>query len=190
MTETTRQVRLGGSTLRAERAKAEAKAAGKKTKAGAKKERRARHATNSLVYAIGLGPFIKVGFTRESVSSRLAQLQTASPIPLELRETFPHFHPHRLEAFVHAMLADRRASGEWFLCSLDDVRAAVALAAGMEPSGTWDDWCELAAHHGGGVVATDWVAHKEQAAKATMAAARRQPELVATLMEWLAGGEG
>jgi hypothetical protein len=103
----------------------------------------------NVVYAMQMGPFIKVGFSIRDVESRMGQLQIACPLPLKLIDTFPiGVHPRRLEAFIHSILDEFRTCGEWFLCDMDDVYAAVEMARQLKPDATWKDFRDLAASYG------------------------------------------
>ncbi len=180
----TEQPKLGSSALRAEHDRDYYKRKKRKAKTKAKKREREHRRENSQVYAIEMGPFLKVGFTRESVANRLTSLQTGSPIPLKLVGSWPHRQPHRLEAFVHSLLADCRMSGEWFLCSIEDVEAAVAAASELPRSATWADWNKCAIAAGGDRIADDWKARRASSDAATRAARRSHSEIVEAFAAW------
>lgn len=70
---------------------------------------------------------VKVGFSRD-VKSRVATLQTASPFPLKLLGHFVGFDESH-ERAVHAGLASRRASGEWFVFEQNEDAYSIVEAA-------------------------------------------------------------
>lgn len=63
-----------------------------------------------FIEAVGLD-LIKIGFAN-NIASRLASLQTASPVTLRLLGTVPG--GRALERFYHDCFSDQRARGEWF----------------------------------------------------------------------------
>lgn len=82
------------------------------------------------VYFIGAGPFCKIGYTgKESATSRLSELQTASPYTLEILAECPG--DLMLEGALHHRFRDCRVRGEWFSLTpelagyIDDVRRGV-----------------------------------------------------------------
>lgn len=64
-----------------------------------------------VVYFIGAGPFIKIGYTRD-VTRRMIQLCTGCPYPIELLGTISG--ASGTEAKLHDRFAAHRAHGEWF----------------------------------------------------------------------------
>lgn len=95
------------------------------------------------VYAIRAGEStrVKIGISQAPMQ-RLANLQTASPEPLELLYTMPVANARAVEQLLHAKLASYRLQGEWFhlpeevMCTLwEQMQAAAAFAeGGREPS--------------------------------------------------------
>jgi hypothetical protein len=66
----------------------------------------------SYIYAVGFGPYVKIGFSGGPIESRLAALQTGCPEPLIVygrsRGTMWH------EEKMHIKFAAYRLRGEWF----------------------------------------------------------------------------
>ena len=84
----------------------------------------------SFVYFIqhGREPLFKVGFSANPLR-RLAALQTASPVPLTLKQTIETEFAKELEGFLHRDLADRRRpEGEWFSLKDDEFDQALTRA--------------------------------------------------------------
>ena len=69
-----------------------------------------------MVYFIGSdrGP-IKIGWTQQNITSRLAALQNGNPEPLKVLATING--GHALESSYHSRFACLRYTGEWFLRS-------------------------------------------------------------------------
>lgn len=65
----------------------------------------------SRVYFARAGDRIKVGWSK-NVATRIAQLQTGNPDPIQLLATTPG--GRSLEREVHSRFADARVTGEWF----------------------------------------------------------------------------
>lgn len=87
------------------------------------------------VYVIGPanGPY-KVGVAN-NVDSRLASLQTSSPIPLIVHFACESERAREHETAIHARLAAQRQIGEWFCAELPQIAeafAAVGLAMSPE----------------------------------------------------------
>lgn len=68
-----------------------------------------------IVYFLRAGEFIKIGKTTGDPSSRVAQLQTGCPFPIEVLATMPGGRGR--EAKLHKKFAALRAHGEWFHAS-------------------------------------------------------------------------
>lgn len=64
------------------------------------------------LYAIKAGNFIKFGFTRGDIATRMVQLQTGCPMPLRLLGTGSG--GRFLERRIHSILRSFCAHGEWF----------------------------------------------------------------------------
>jgi hypothetical protein len=77
-----------------------------------------------VVAAQGL-TLAKIGTTR-NIKSRFATLQGGSPVPLDLRSTYPG--GYLLEAFLHHRFASIRAHGEWFDFGQEDPAEETARA--------------------------------------------------------------
>ena len=73
--------------------------------------------SDTYVYFIQAGPYIKVG-TAKDVLSRLDQLKAGSPFPLTLLGAIPG--NRRREIQIHERFKHLRTHGEWFL-SCDEI---------------------------------------------------------------------
>lgn len=72
--------------------------------------------SNSYVYVIGPEKgYLKVGIAI-NVTSRLAMLQTGSPVPLFIHTSVrvPSELSRQVEDYAHWILCEHRAEGEWF----------------------------------------------------------------------------
>lgn len=79
------------------------------------------------VYFIRSGEFVKIGVAR-SVQRRLASLQTASPLPLEMLGILKFVSDsdaYRAERRLHLCFHSDRSNGEWFRYS-DDIQRFVS----------------------------------------------------------------
>lgn len=65
-----------------------------------------------IVYFLRAGDFVKIGKTTGSPSSRISQLQTGCPFPIEVIATIPGVLKN--ERALHVRFAHLRAHGEWF----------------------------------------------------------------------------
>jgi len=70
----------------------------------------------------------KIGVSRNA-QTRLAQLQTASPVPLTLLHCFPAMNARGVEAELHKRFDVKRVRNEWFLLSAEDIAVVCAIAA-------------------------------------------------------------
>jgi len=68
------------------------------------------------VYAICAGDAVKIGVTKNSVESRLAELQTGNSHPLGIAAQYTpiHLDAYAVERMAHAYLLADRIRGEWF----------------------------------------------------------------------------
>lgn len=65
---------------------------------------------------------VKIGKTR-NLAQRLKDLNTASPLDLELLGSVYYALGDQLELELHAQYADKRIKGEWFDLNEDDIEA-------------------------------------------------------------------
>lgn len=96
------------------------------------------NSTAKFVYVIGANAdHHKIGVSINP-EFRLAQLQTASPLPLRLAYTTAEMldAAERIEAHAHWLLRDCRLSGEWFHIGVEDALKAVAAAVLAVRAGT------------------------------------------------------
>lgn len=78
---------------------------------------------NGFVYLVKSGQHHKVGLTTGDVKSRIANMQTGNPVPIEIVDFFPTSQPYEDESNIHAILKRYWVQGEWFLIP-DEVIAA------------------------------------------------------------------
>ncbi len=62
--------------------------------------------------------FYKIGRTKKSVRSRINELQTGNPAPIEYIYEFETKNPHLLESSLHNYFSQYRVKGEWFSSEL------------------------------------------------------------------------
>ena len=79
--------------------------------------------SKGIIYVIQCGnlPYYKIGMTTSGVDSRLASLQTGSPLPLRVLFTRTHYRPVECERFLHDKFKHVRMMGEWFRLSFDEL---------------------------------------------------------------------
>lgn len=69
--------------------------------------------TFGVVYVVGYGPYVKIGFTSQSIAERLATLSTGCPEPLVVYFEFRN-RPEAFERELHREFQSLRLRGEWF----------------------------------------------------------------------------
>ncbi len=83
-------------------------------------ERRFRLERDGYVYLLGGEGYYKIGRAK-NVSRRLRQLEIQLPWPVRVEHTIPCAGYVEAEKELHAVFAEKRANGEWFALSAEDV---------------------------------------------------------------------
>jgi hypothetical protein len=81
-----------------------------------------------VIYLIGDGKYVKIGYTSGDVSKRLSNLQVGSVAELTVLSQFPGERDD--EARLHAEFSDRRVAGEWFILTPDEVAGITSRELG------------------------------------------------------------
>jgi hypothetical protein len=73
------------------------------------------------VYLLNKDDYYKIGFTRKDPMQRIKQLNTGSTSAISLVYVFTTKYPSKLEASLHRKYKQKKAFGEWYRLSHQDV---------------------------------------------------------------------
>ena len=76
-----------------------------------------------LIRELGSDGFFKIGITN-NLKQRISTIQTGNPRKVEYVDTikcWSQSQAREIEAFLHGVLNNARANGEWFLDNVNDV---------------------------------------------------------------------
>lgn len=85
---------------------------------------------NSKIYLLKAGEFYKIGITKNTIESRIKQLQTGNPHVIEIAykvEDMAEEHVQYYENALHQFFKDLRLTGEWFKLTDKDVISTIAI---------------------------------------------------------------
>lgn len=104
-----------------------------------------------MIYFVTDGEYLKIGYTDNDVSRRIASLQSGNARKLELVGTIEG--SKEAEHVLHCVFREFRVSGEWFLYNIDKIAESANQSAinynysDLEDDddipGSWKEWAEV-----------------------------------------------
>ncbi len=76
---------------------------------------------NGYVYLLYDGEYYKIGITKGDIKKRIKTLQTGSPKPIRLINSYKTKNYRKMESWFHRLYKDDRVEGEWFYLNDDQV---------------------------------------------------------------------
>jgi hypothetical protein len=80
------------------------------------------------VYLITDGDYYKIGITKGDVNKRIKTLQTGSPNPITLINSYYSHNYRKIETWFHRMFRTKRLEGEWFALEPEDIDGFISEA--------------------------------------------------------------
>lgn len=109
---------------------------------------------NGSVYLIKSGDYYKIGLTTGTVKSRIANMQTGNPYPIELVDSFASEDAGKDESHLHNEFKNYRVQGEWFSfpqelidCKDDWFRSCIGIGQSRMQYGVWKQRCLNGKHN-------------------------------------------
>lgn len=81
------------------------------------------------LYVLKCKDVYKIGITSRSVESRVADMTTGNPFPIDVVKDYSVANAFRLEQRLHSMFHDKKVHGEWFNLTQEDIQTIDSICA-------------------------------------------------------------